>query len=255
MEQFKRGYYHWTYLHSAILFVLTLLGSPIFTVAPWFAAVVLAVWTLPAMGLLFALANQLLGDGVGRRWIHILSGSRTLGATVIWFTVARAAWVAPESVSLAGRWMLVGVLVAVEISDFFDGRIARRYGATEFGAVWDMENDSVFMLALAYGAWAIHGVHPLVLAIGLMRYVYFLALRVEGDPPHAGTGYKQFARTVAAVSAVGLIATYLPSLAGWMRIAIAAPVLVLQLLSFGWDARLQLRAGRLRIQTQLSRPL
>ncbi|MBQ0927763.1 CDP-alcohol phosphatidyltransferase family protein [Saccharopolyspora endophytica] len=121
-------------------------------------------------------------------------------------TLVRAALtavIAALVVDGAGPAIIVALGVLALISDFLDGRLARRTGTVSvFGARLDMEVDAFLILvlsahvAVAFGVW--------VLSIGVMRYVFVAASwvlpRLRGELPPS------FARkTVAAVQGIVLV--------------------------------------------------
>lgn len=238
---FDRAYRLWTYMHSAVLFIASLLMSPVFLLREeiffWFLAPYAAVSIL----WLYTLAGWR-----ERGAADALTGSRGVGAALLFLWGGLLPEVASLSLSSA-RWLLLLFLVLIEVTDFFDGRLARKRGSRRFGAVWDMENDALFIFSLTLVGWVHLGFPFWALAIGLMRYVYFLAFRVSGDPPACPVAYKWFAKSVAALIALSLLASYIPGLPDLAIRLILAPVLALQTVSFGWDLLLQVRGGRVRM--------
>jgi phosphatidylglycerophosphate synthase len=122
-------------------------------------------------------------------------------------TLVRAALtavIAALVVDGAGPAIIVTLGVLALISDFLDGKLARRTGTVSvFGARLDMEVDAFLILvlsahvAVAFGVW--------VLSIGVMRYLFvaasWLLPRLRGELPPS------FARkTVAAVQGIVLVA-------------------------------------------------
>jgi phosphatidylglycerophosphate synthase len=74
------------------------------------------------------------------------------------------------------RWFLAIVATAALLLDGIDGWMARRSGmVSDFGAHFDMEVDSLFVLALSVLAYGTGDVGAWVLAIGLMRYIFVFA--------------------------------------------------------------------------------
>ena len=240
-SDFDRAYRLWTYLHSAVLFLSSLLMSPVFLITEeiffWFLA------PYGALSLLWLYALAGWGD---RSPADALTGSRGGGAALLFLWAA----LLPQSEILgtsSARWLILALLTLLELTDFFDGRLARKQGPRSFGAVWDMENDALYIFALTLVGWVHVGFPFWALAIGLMRYVYFLAFRVTGDPPGCPAAYKWFAKSVAALIAVVLLVAYIPGVPELAIRLILAPVLALQTASFGWDLLLQIRAGRVRV--------
>ncbi len=74
------------------------------------------------------------------------------------------------------RWLLALAATTALILDGVDGWLARRSGmASDFGADFDLEVDSLFMLALSLLVYATDAVGVWVLTNGLMRYIFVLA--------------------------------------------------------------------------------
>src|SRR5262245_60937096 len=73
------------------------------------------------------------------------------------------------------RWLLTFVATAALVLDGADGWIARRRGmASDFGADFDMEVDSLFVLALALLVYGTGRCGLWVLTSGLLRYLFVL---------------------------------------------------------------------------------
>jgi phosphatidylglycerophosphate synthase len=145
-----------------------------------------AAWVVgAACGLVPNLAIARGGGRAGRRRSGEAAGEAPTPADLV--TLARAvlasgvaALVADSNASGstgAPSVALVGLTVVALLLDAVDGRVARRTGTVSaFGARFDGETDAFLILVLSvyavprYGAW--------VLAIGLVRYVFWLAGRV-----------------------------------------------------------------------------
>ena len=145
-----------------------------------------------------------------------------------------------RSLSAAQQWLIVVALALSGLSDFFDGYLARRHGSTDFGAIWDMENDVVFTFALAFLVHSRFGIGSWIMTIGVFRYIYFLLFRFPGDPARCPVGYKRFAKWVCAILVVVLITLTVPVIPIRIKIVMAIAALVLQIASFGWDMVLHL---------------
>ena len=72
-------------------------------------------------------------------------------------------------------WWIIAVAGIAMALDGVDGWVARRYGATAFGARFDMELDAVLLLALSILVLQTGKVGPWVLVIGSLRYAFVLA--------------------------------------------------------------------------------
>lgn len=74
------------------------------------------------------------------------------------------------------RWLLVLMATVALLSDGVDGWAARRSGmASDFGEHFDMEVDSLFLLALSILVHATGEIGAWVLASGMLRYSFVLA--------------------------------------------------------------------------------
>ncbi len=72
-------------------------------------------------------------------------------------------------------WWIIAVAAIAMALDGVDGWVARRYGATAFGARFDMELDAFLLLVLSLLVWQTGNVGPWVLIIGGLRYLFVLA--------------------------------------------------------------------------------
>lgn len=130
--------------------------------------------------LLFLLVAALALRSIVRSYPHDRLGScntvtllRAALATVIAAPLA-APGVLAQVPALA--WAALAVAVLALALDGLDGWLARRSGlASDFGARFDMEVDSLLGLILACLALANGKAGPWILALGLMRYIYVAA--------------------------------------------------------------------------------
>lgn len=255
---FDRAYHWWNLTHAAILTAGTLVlvmtqvaddagrasgvASTILPAMAGWSAVALGLLYIASRRLSFVQSNSEGSDAGGpAHWIpDALTAVRgTAAVALLWALPAVGQW------SAGTVWAVGSTLALVELTDFFDGRAARRFGPSAFGAVWDMENDALFTLSLSLLVYLRYGVAPLVLLLGLMRYLYVLVWRFDSDPITVSPAYKRFAKTTAAAIVVTLIVTVAPLVPSQVRRMALAVVLVMQLVSFGWDLILQYRALRL----------
>lgn len=240
-RDFDHAYNLWTYLHSAILLLSVLLLTPLLIVPDS-----LLFWFLAPYTVLVLLRLYSYGGWRSGSLADVVTASRGVAAVFLFLWAASVNGF-PSLVGEPARWTLLALLALTELTDFFDGRVARKRGSRPFGAVWDMENDALFIFALALVGRAHLDFPVWALLMGVMRYLYFLLFRITGDPPGYPGAYKWFAKSVAALIAVSLVVAYLPSIGGRGIRLLLGPVLLLQLLSFGWDLGLQIRAGRVRL--------
>jgi phosphatidylglycerophosphate synthase len=132
------------------------------------------------------------------------------------------------------RWLLAIAAAAALILDGVDGWLARRSGmASDFGADFDLEVDTLFVLALSLLAYGT-GVGIWVLASGLMRYGFVLAGWVS--PTFAAPLLPLRRRKViCAVQGAVLIAALAPILPLEVASALCLVGLVLLTYSFAAD--------------------
>jgi phosphatidylglycerophosphate synthase len=132
-------------------------------------------------------------------------------------------------------------LVVAELTDFFDGLIARRAGITPFGARWDMEVDAFFLMLLACIAVSFYRFPAWVLLIGGMRYVFAFLFLPLGEMATAPSVFRWSAKVISAYSAGSLIGVTFPYV-GWnAKVFAALAALALLSLSFGWETALRLK--------------
>lgn len=179
----------------------------------------------------------------GGAWLpHAVTATRGLAAVVVFGLAAGLDGVVLDT---SQRWVVLGVLAFVESTDLIDGYLARRLSCNgAFGRIWDMECDAAFMLALSIASWLWSGTFAGILVFGALRYAYVsvgnrpLALP---DPP---ARYAYVARIVAAVAAVALLFSLVPTVGRALREAVVWTALAALVASFVWDALLQLSADQ-----------
>lgn len=270
---FDDAYHRWNLAHASVLtavVAISLLVEAGWGLTPdgwrgglpWLGA---ALWAAIAMPRLYAIGRRTLGHEIGCLLPNLLTAVRAAAAIGLFVMVGLgglaltgrrgAVGAGPTFDGMMGAaigvayspelvaWALVATLALVELTDFFDGRIARRRGPSVFGATWDMECDALFTLALSVTAHRLYRVGAFVLAIGLMRYVNVLIWRYDGDPPRYPPAFKLYAKTTAAAIVVTLIATMAPVVGQRLRAGSLLVVLVMQVVSFGWEILLHRRAS------------
>ncbi len=240
---FDRAYHRWNLAHAAV--IVGLVGAVVLRgelhALPRFAA----AWSALALGVLYGASHRLESRGAepplrGHVVPDVLTGVRGIAAVVLlWMLPGAPAW------SDETMWIIVALLAVAEVTDFFDGRVARHYGPSSFGALWDMENDALFTLSLSLLVYIRYEVHPVLLLLGLMRYLYVLVWRFHRDPITVSPAYKLFAKTTAAAIVVTLVVSVAPIIPDTLRRVALAVVLAMQVISFGWDLVLQYRALQL----------
>ena len=207
------------------------------------ALVALATWVPLSLFTLYAAAGRLHPGGAGPGIPNLLTGVRVTAATIVLALAAADTSAGIGPLIRSGGFVVAGALGIVELTDFLDGYFARRSKTTRFGPIWDMENDAALAIGLAVGLRHFYGVGVHILIIGLMRYLYVLVWRYDGDPVTYPAAYKQFAKTVAAIIVTSLIVGFVPILPPIVRTVGFAVVLALQVVSFSWDLLLQRRSA------------
>ena len=149
-------------------------------------------------------------------------------------TLARMALVASLLAPIVGRampWTFVAVATLALVLDGFDGWLARREGlVSDFGARLDTEVDSALGLVLALNVWVLGVTGPMILLIGLPRYVFVAAAVVLPwlKQPLPDSYRRKVVCVVQLVSLVVLSAQILPV---WF----VAPVVLGVAAALGWS--------------------
>jgi hypothetical protein len=108
----------------------------------------------------------------------LLTGCRALSASAILTAAMVESSDGPRGY---GRRIAGLALVAGIVTDRFDGRLARRFGATRLGAVMDIEADSLLTLAMAVAAVRWGRLPHYVLVPPLLRYSDLVRTLKERD--------------------------------------------------------------------------
>ena len=105
-------------------------------------------------------------------------------------------------------WILVGVSIAILVLDGVDGFIARKHRLeSEFGEYLDKESDAFFMLVLCMTAYLQGRLDTWILAPGLLRYGFVLALFFARPGPQKE--YRSnWARWIYVVTVSGLLSVF-----------------------------------------------
>ncbi|WP_206513315.1 CDP-alcohol phosphatidyltransferase family protein [Pelagibacterium montanilacus] len=195
--------------------------------------------TLGATLVVYLVATAITFWGLGRFYPHDRLGT----ANVV--TLTRLALIAPlmvpmivpsmMSVSSPYAW---GVLALATFSlslDGVDGMFARREKLVSgFGARFDVEVDALFALMLSIIALQLDKAGPMVLVLGLTRYVFVAASLVW--PFLAAPLPERFSRKVICVIQIGtLIALLAPLVTPPLSWTLATAASALMLFSFGRD--------------------
>jgi phosphatidylglycerophosphate synthase len=159
--------------------------------------------------------------------------------------------VAPASWSAAAFAALAGTLAT--ILDGLDGRLARRHGVeSPFGARFDMETDSLLVLALAVLAWRWDRAGAWVLLSGLMRYL-FVAAGTLAPWMRRPLPPRWRRQAVCVVQIVVLLAVVAPLLPASASTPLAFAGLVVLAGSFAADIAWLARRARAPLEAEVSR--
>lgn len=149
-------------------------------------------------------------------------------------------------------WPVVVLASIVLALDGVDGWLARRFGvASDFGARFDMETDTLLLVVIAVLAWQYDKAGAWILLAGFMRYLFvasgYLLPFLRGPLPP-----RRRRQTAFVVQAIALIVCISPIVAQPLSGAIALLGLVLLIWSFAVDiVYLARNAGGLVGQSQL----
>jgi phosphatidylglycerophosphate synthase len=146
----------------------------------------------------------------------------------------------PASLGDTGYWWIIAVSTVAMLMDGVDGWVARRAGATEFGARFDMELDALLLLALAVLVWLGGKVGPWVVLIGALRYL-FVAAGWIWPALDAALPPSTRRKTVCVLQGAALLVCLGPIIPGIAAKAVAAVALALLVYSFGVDVRWLIR--------------
>jgi phosphatidylglycerophosphate synthase len=154
--------------------------------------------------------------------------------TTLFRMVLVAALLAPL-LSPASPWLVAVIATTALILDGVDGWVARREGrVSAFGARLDMEVDAAIGLILALNVWAAGILGPIVLLLGLPRYVFILAAQflpwLNAQLPESLT--RKVICVVQVGGLIGLMVPILPILLTWSVFVVSTSAL---LWSFGKD--------------------
>jgi phosphatidylglycerophosphate synthase len=181
-----------------------------------------------------------------KTWANLVTTVRAVGtaAVVIWTVIIFFTQPAP-------RWQLLAVIVAAvcECLDGVDGRVARALGeSSTFGAWYDMEVDSVLLLALSFALVGTGAAGWWVLILGGWHYA-FLISRVVFPVLRTPLPYRWSRRLIAVLvigSAIGGLAFDLIGLPQPVITGLLLGAAGLLTYSFGRDIVGQLRSSLAR---------
>lgn len=123
----------------------------------------------------------------------------------------------------AALWGISALALIALTLDGVDGWLARVQGrSSEFGARFDMETDALLALVMALLLWRTGEVGAWVLGLGLMRYLFIVAMRMQ--PELARPLFPSWRRKCVCVVQVATLAICLmpalaPPLSSWLLVA------------------------------------
>ncbi len=195
------------------LLLAAILGTRI--ALPW----QLATLALAAANYAVLVANLRAGRNIADR------------VTIVRFVllVAAAALATVEAALDTTVWLLLGLALA---GDALDGWCARRFGATEAGAILDMETDQFAFLVVSLTAVVVAASPWPLLVLPALRLVKLAAhavARVDAHSPRPRSGDNREARTLCALATALLwltLAPGTPTAWPWVTASTAAALLV-----------------------------
>jgi phosphatidylglycerophosphate synthase len=224
MTESAESLHGWSLTMAAIGLVtiaLWLLVAP-FVPSPWLAALH-GLWGLAGYGYVFVVIQG------HRRWADRVTGVRVLVTVLLFAAFALHPW---------ATWWKVALALSVLVLDGVDGKLARRFGPTARGAVFDMESDAFFMITLCGVAYLYLGVGPWVFVLGALRPLYVLAwavaqrFRPMRSPNRKGS---QRARVIFLCTVIALLAALAPGIPLLIKDVATACAAALLCYSFGVD--------------------
>lgn len=174
------------------------------------------------------------------RWADRVTASRVLLGILLY---------AAYALEPRPAWWKVGVALLIITLDGVDGRLARRFGPTERGGVFDMESDAFFLITMCGIASAHLGVTPWVFVVGALRPLYVCAwavLKQFISPPSPNRKGPQRARTVHVAVVFALIVALAPLVPLDAKNAVIGVAVALICYSYALDVAPLFRAPRLR---------
>ncbi len=208
------------------------------------AVLVIAVFGTGGAALAFTLyfaVNAVLLFGLIRDYPHARLGLCNIVTHFRATLTAGLAAIVASTVSQASdpalAWSVVAIATIALACDGVDGWAARRSGlSSRFGARFDMEVDSMLALILAVIVWQSGKVGEWVLLLGVMRYLFVVAMWVfpwinRPTPPRFS------GKLVCVIQIAALIALIAPWVIGAGAVLIAAAALAAVIWSFGVDLR------------------
>ncbi|ACY13181.1 CDP-alcohol phosphatidyltransferase family protein [Haliangium ochraceum] len=160
-----------------------------------------ALWALLGFGVLF------VRIGGYRRWADRVTAVRVLLCIALFASCA----LDPQP-----GWSKVGISTLILVLDGVDGALARHFGPTERGAVFDMESDAFYTLISAAVAYLYLEVTVWVLLIGALRPLYVCGWAVlerffpQRSPNAKGSPWARIIFLIVAITLIANLASIVP---------------------------------------------
>ena len=220
-----------------VLLLFTLTTQALFDLSEHYVWQTFGLYAGLAALVLATVPADLPGRGLGA------ANRVTLGRAMV--TLPVAALVGQPAIHHdGGHWWVIVLSTAVMVTDGFDGWTARRTGtATPYGARFDMELDSVLMLALSLLVALSGKVGVWVVAAGVPRYLFVVAGWLY-PPLAAPLPPSRRRQTVCVVQGIALLVALGPIIPPPAAVAAALLGLAALVYSFGVDVLWTLAAAR-----------
>lgn len=176
---------------------------------------------------------------------NLVSLARLLGAAYALLAVA---------LPLPGGWALFLVVAAASASDFADGALARKMGATPFGGKLDMELDAFNVYALSITGLFLYQVGTRILVLGLMRYCYVFILLILPPADSVPRWSRLVAKSICAFAVAVLVFVTAPVVPRAARDALVTLAAGFLSLSFGIDLAVRLLGNAEKREAKTLKP-
>lgn len=161
---------------------------------------------------------------------NIITFSRIMVSPVLFWLILEA-----ES-TVGASWAAFCLGFVMGISDLFDGRVARAYGATKSGAFLDPLADKVVVIGAALCLVSVDRLHWLPVAIIIVRELWISAIRIGFARQGVSIPARPLAKWKSFIQGVALMLAVLPPLENqqWL-INVAIWVAVAITVVSGWQ--------------------
>jgi CDP-diacylglycerol--glycerol-3-phosphate 3-phosphatidyltransferase len=137
---------------------------------------------------------------------NIITFSRIMVSPVLFWLVLEA------DASRGTSWAAFGLGLVMGVSDLFDGRVARAYGATKSGAFLDPLADKIVVIGAAVCLVSVDRMHWLPVAIIVIRELWISALRIGFARQGISIPARPLAKWKTFIQGIALMLAVLPLL-------------------------------------------